>query len=277
MDFSLEDILMQQNTVEDQRATLNQVVKYFKAQAYHEELMGILAKERHLSRQIIDAHDVFFIDEDTTVASLPGYINESTGIVNWNYVPFAGRIVYPVKDVMGNVMGFCGWDKFDEPRYLDSKNYGYNAKMNILFGMEQLPRYYRSTRPVFLVEGIVDALILRDNGFQALASMGSFLGSYQRTILSRFDNRLIIIPDNDNISGDRGIETAGNTYALSILRKLPNALVFQTTSEKDIDDVIRESEEYKSALLSDLKELDKYHFILSPRELRQRTLPRRRR
>jgi len=233
--------------------------------------MNTLVKERGLSRQIVDEHDVFFIDEDTTVDSLPDYIDETAGIVNWTYVTFAGRIVYPVKDVIGDVMGFCGWDKFDDIKYLDSKNYGYNAKRNILFGMERLKEYYASQRPVFLLEGIVDTMILRDNGFQALASLGSSLGSYQRTILSRFSSRLIAITDNDNIAGDRGVETAGNAYALSILRKLPNSLVFQTTSEKDIDDVIRLGADYKKNLLEDLRELELYGFILGPRELRQRT------
>lgn len=271
MEFNLDDILIQQNTIEDQRKTLNRVVNYFKSQSYHDEVMNTLAKERGLSRQIVDEHDVFFIDEDTTVDSLPDYIDETTGIVNWTYVTFAGRIVYPVKDVMGDVMGFCGWDKFDDVKYLDSKNYGYNAKRNILFGMERLKEYYASQRPVFLVEGIVDTMILRDNGFQALASLGSSLGSYQRTILSRFGSRLIAITDNDNIAGDRGVETAGNAYALSILRKLPKSLVFQTTSEKDIDDVIRLGVGYKNNLLEDLRELELYNFILGPRELRQRT------
>ena len=77
--------------------------------------------------------------------------------------------------------------------------------------------YYDNDKPVYLVEGIVCCLYLRSKGFQAFASLGSHLTPYVITILSRFGNRLIVIPDNDTIG--KSVEdinrehSAGDGYA----------------------------------------------------------------
>ena len=132
-----------------------------------------------------------------------------------------------VKDTRGHVAGWCGYDAFEDPKYLDSKNYGYNAKDALFYGAEMLPTYYRNNRPVFIVEGIVCCLWLRSQGFQALASLGSYLTPYMVVVLKRFGRRCIVIPDSDE---------AGNKYRHQVQMALPMARCVQSCVAKDIDD-----------------------------------------
>lgn len=78
-----------------------------------------------------------------------------------------------MRDVNGKVMGFCGWDyetivcKIFRFSYL----WLFCQKRNIIW-YGRVKEYYRSNKPVFVVEGIVCALYLRSKGFHALALLG---------------------------------------------------------------------------------------------------------
>lgn len=123
-------------------------------------------------------------------------------------------------------MGFVGYDKFEEPKYLDSKNHGYKAKSTTFFGMEKLPEYYKSDH-IIIVEGIVCMAWLRQERFNAVASLGSYLNPYASRIFRRFGNKAIFIPDGDE---------AGAKYAKSVKFELPQARVLRPITDKDVDD-----------------------------------------
>lgn len=170
----------------------------------------------------------FAVNYDDTPNLLPEELqHDSLGFVRGEHLVYRGRFVYPVKDPKGHVAGWCGYDPFETPKYLDSVNYGYSAKNALFYGAEKLGEYYRSERPIFVVEGIVCCLWLRSQGFQALASLGSYLTPYMITVLKRFGHRCIVIPDADE---------AGNKYRQQVQRALPLARTFQSCVAKDIDD-----------------------------------------
>ena len=260
-------------TISNQREIMTEMVKYFTSLPENEGPLEWLAEERHLPVSILKEHDVFFIDEDVTRSSIPEkYWDETLGLCKWKYIIYVGRIVYPVKSPTGLVMGLCGWTKDEgEVKYLDSKNYGYKAKYNTMYGMEKLLEYYRSTDSVFLVEGIVDCLFLRSFGLKAFALLGSLLTPYIITILSRFGERLIVFPDNDNFKGEAEDKTAGEGFAKQVFYKLPKARVYQTISAKDLDDVVRISKEKRQSLVDDLLNIDNIFYDF--KEIRQRVKP----
>lgn len=260
-------------TISNQREIMTEMVKYFTSLPENEGPLEWLAEERHLPLSILKEHDVFFIDEDVTRSSIPEkYWDETLGLCKWKYIIYAGRIIYPVKSPTGLVMGLCGWTKDKgEVKYLDSKNYGYKAKYNTMYGMEKLLEYYKSTDSVFLVEGIVDCLFLRSLGLKAFALLGSLLTPYIITILSRFGERLIVLPDNDNFKGEAEDKTAGEGFAKQVFYKLPKARVYQTISAKDLDDVVRVSEEKRQSLVNDLLNIDNMFYDF--KEIRQRVKP----
>lgn len=243
------EFYVQEFSVEDTREELGKVVKYFQEQPYHEHAMKLFIQDyRQLPLQVAYDADAFCVDEEIEISEFPEWMQvESLGFIKGQWCPMWGRCVFPVKDVKGQVMGFCGWDPFVDPKYLDSKNYGYKAKLTTLYGMEKLPEYYASGKPVYVTEGLMCCLYLRSKGFQALATLGSHLTAYVITILARFGNRLVMIPDNDE---------TGDKYVHQVKYRLPKAICVQVAYGKDIEGCRKlEEHKYEEQLLRELQML----------------------
>ena len=207
----------------------NKILEIFKSQEDYLELVTWFAElGRNLKPSTLIEADGFMVQDDCPAYIIPPDLrDDGTGFTHNGNLVYQGRFVYPVKDVYGDVMGWCGYDKFEPPKYLDSLTYGYKAKNTTLYGMEKMRDYYSSDQPVFVTEGIVCTLWLRQEGFQALASLGSHLTPYVIQILKRFGDRLIMVPDSDE---------AGLKYKKQCEYVLPNARVMQSRVAKDIDD-----------------------------------------
>lgn len=257
-------------SISEQRKKLNEIVSFFKGLDRYEGFVRFMSKQRCLPEWIIRESDCFLIDEFMPIKDIPEeYRHESYGLCRGNYILYHGRAVYPVKDCSGDVMGFCGWDPVVQPKYMDSKNYGYKAKSTSLYGMENIAEYYKSDSPVFVVEGLVDSLVIRSLGFQALATLGSGLSMYQAAILKRFGRRLVVVPDNDNYDGTKSESTAGEHYVKQVLYSIPDAKVFQPVNFNDLNDIIKAGGEHANALKEDLANINNIFYPF--KELRQRT------
>lgn len=234
--------MLQEDDAIKYRKLNNRILETFLNMPDRMELLTIFAeKVRSLKVETLVAADSFMIQADTPATVLPDELRvDGTGFCRGSFLQYAGRYVYPVKDIKGDVMGWCGYDKFEAPKYLDSQTYGYKAKDATLYGMEELPKYYRSKDPVFITEGIVCTLWLRQEGFQAMASLGSHLTPYVIEILKRFGERLIVIPDADE---------AGSKYKAQCKYALPKARVMQSKVAKDIDDSRKVNDGIKDELL----------------------------
>lgn len=217
------------DSVLEARLKMDRIVEIFKSRPEYMEWLQKFAylREDFPVEAFVEA-DAFGVDFYDTPAILPEELHhDSLGFVRGDHLVYQGRFVYPVKDIKGHVAGWCGYDPTELPKYLDSQNYGYSAKNALFYGAEKLPQYYASSRPVFVVEGIVCCLWLRSQGFQALASLGSYLTPYMITVLKRFGSRCIVIPDADS---------AGTKYRQQVRRVLPLARCVQSCVAKDIDD-----------------------------------------
>lgn len=234
--------LLQEDDVVRFRHLNNRILNLFKATPDYEELVGIFAEQvRQLKKETLLKADGFMIQPDVPANFLPEDLRvDGTGFTKGPYLVYEGRFVYPVKDNRGDVMGWCGYDKFESPKYLDSMSYGYKAKDSTLYGMECMEEYYRSDKPVFVTEGIVCTLWLRQEGFQSLASLGSHLTPYVIEILKRFGDRLIMLPDSDE---------AGLKYKRQCKYALPKARIMQSRVAKDIDDSRLANNDLKEELL----------------------------
>lgn len=227
--------------VAEAREKLDQISAIFRARPEHRSYLELMSYLRDgFPVSALEQADVLCVDYHDTPSMLPEELHhDSLGFVRESHLVFRGRYVYPVKDTKGHVAGWCGWDPFETPKYLDSTNYGYSAKNALFYGAECLPSYYRSEQPVIVTEGIACCLYLRYLGFQALASLGSVLSPYMVTVLKRFGRRAIIIPDADE---------AGNKYREQVRRSLPMAKCLQSHVAKDIDDTRKKCPELKDEL-----------------------------
>lgn len=254
-------------TIERTREDLTQAVEFFKSLDYWEHAIDVaMVNERKLPKDTALEHDVFFIDEEMVVDEIPEeYRVEALGLVRKNYVVYAGRLVYPVKDVRGKVMGFCGWDNMESPKYLDSKNHGYKAKQNTLYGMEKLTEYYTSGNPVYFTEGIVCCLYLRSIGLQALAFLGSSITPYVLEIMRRFAV-VVVISDNDVLGHPLGelheFKPAGEHLVQIVKHKVSKAIVVQSLIAKDVDDTrLVEECKFEKKFIEELRTVAKCPYL----------------
>ena len=233
--------MSEETTIDSLRKQLNRLVKFFKSrESYLEEVTYFAKLVRNLEVQTLLDCDSFMVQDDFNLMELPEeFFHDSLGFCRGDYCIFEGRYVYPVKDVHGDVMGFCGYDKFSEVKYLDSLNFGYKAKSYSLWGMERLPKYYTNSEPVYFVEGIVCALYLRQCGLQSLAMLGSNISPYVMEIIRRFGNRAIIICDADE---------AGSKCRQVLRKRLPYIRCVQSRIAKDVDDSRQVDESFADEL-----------------------------
>lgn len=217
------------NEVAESRKKLDAIAEFFRGIPRQDEFIEFFAKLRHnFPKQALVDAGAFAVPHDYNAYMLPEELrHESLGFCRDVECIYAGRFVYPVYDTKGHVAGWCGYDPYEQPKYLDSTNFGYSAKNGLFYGSEKLPEYYRSGKPVIVVEGIVCCLWLRSQGFQSLASLGSYLTPYMVTVLKRFGRNCIVIPDADE---------AGTKYRAQVKRQLPIAKCVQSCVAKDIDD-----------------------------------------
>lgn len=243
---------------------LQNIVDWFRSQEYHDHMMHLYLEDfRKLPISVADDLEAFAVPDESEIGIdvYPEWMHDySLGFIKHNHLVMGGRCVFPVKNSIGQVIGFLGWDPFATPKYLDSQNAGYKAKNTTFFGMEKIHEYYVSKEPVFITEGSMCMAYLRANGFQSMASLGSHLTKYQIQILKRFGRRCMVVVDNDS---------AGYDFAKQVQRTLPLASIFMVTHGKDIEGCRKEEDHiYEQDLLTDLKNAS--NLFYRPKELIRR-------
>ncbi len=113
---------------------------------------------------------------------------------------FHRRVLFPIYDVKGQVLGFGGRcvDDRQEPKYLNTaENLVFN-KRRILYGLNWAREGIRETGYALIVEGYFDVLRLHKHGFRnAVAPLGTALGEGHLRLLKRFTERLLLLFDSD--------------------------------------------------------------------------------
>ena len=113
------------------------------------------------------------------------------------YDRFRNRLMFPIIDVRGNVIGFGGRVMDDStPKYLNSPETVIFNKRRNLFAMN-IAKKSRQGR-IILTEGYMDAIALHQYGFDcAVASLGTSLTEEHATLLSRYTEQVVLIYDGD--------------------------------------------------------------------------------
>ena len=150
------------------------------------------------------------------------------------YDTFRDRLMFPVIDVRGNVIGFSGrLLGEDGPKYLNSPDTLVFNKGSNLFALNLAKK--SKSGYILLSEGNIDVVSLHQAGFDsAVASLGTSLTSEQARLISRFTNEVIIAYDNDG-AGQKAAQRA-----IGILEKLDlKVRVLQLSGAKDPDEYIQ--------------------------------------
>jgi DNA primase len=122
------------------------------------------------------------------------------------YDRFRGRLMIPIKDPKGQVVGF-GSRSLDgsEPKYMNSPQTVVFDKGRLLFGMDKARNSIRSEQASVLVEGYMDVIGCHQAGFtNVVAGMGTSLSEDQFKMLKRLANRIVLALDPD-AAGNRAV------------------------------------------------------------------------
>ena len=163
------------------------------------------------------------------------------------YDTFRNRLMFPVIDVRGNVIGFSGRLLGDgEPKYMNSPETIVFSKSHNLFALNLAKK--SKCGYIILAEGNIDVASLHQAGFDsAVASLGTSLTPEQARLLSRYTSEIVIAYDND------GAGQKASQRAIGILEKLEvRVRVLQMQGAKDPDEYIKTfgADAFRNLLLS---------------------------
>ena len=150
------------------------------------------------------------------------------------YDTFRNRLMFPVIDVRGDVIGFSGRILGgDGAKYMNSPDTLVYNKSRNLFAMNLAKK--SKSGYLLLAEGNVDVVTLHQAGFDsAVASLGTSLTPEQARLMSRYTKEVIIAYDNDS-AGQKAAQRA-----IGILERLDlKVRVLRMTGAKDPDEFIR--------------------------------------
>lgn len=150
------------------------------------------------------------------------------------YDTFRRRLMFPVIDVRGDVIGFSGRILGDgEPKYMNSPETLVFNKSRNLFALNLAKK--SKSGYIILSEGNIDVVSLHQAGFDsAVASLGTSLTPEQARLISRYTNEVVIAYDND------GAGMKASQRAIGILEKLDlRVKVLRMSGAKDPDEFIK--------------------------------------
>ncbi|MCY4329207.1 MAG: DNA primase [Endozoicomonadaceae bacterium] len=115
------------------------------------------------------------------------------------YDRFRQRIIFPIKDLKGHVVGFGGRTLSDEkPKYLNSPETPVFHKGHILYGLYEAKKSKQTSRQLIVVEGYMDVIALAQHGFNnVVATLGTATTSPHISRLFYHTEEIIFCFDGD--------------------------------------------------------------------------------
>ena len=159
--------------------------------------------------------------------------------INLNvYDTFINRIMIPIENLQGSVVGFTGRiynGEEDTAKYLNTKETKIFKKGSILFNYHNARNAIRETKVVVVVEGNMDAITLSAKGIKnVVALMGVAMSQVQIDTLKKLNVPIILMLDNDSAGLEATLKNG------ELLRKAGvDTLVVRLSDAKDPDEYIR--------------------------------------
>jgi DNA primase len=115
------------------------------------------------------------------------------------YDRFRGRIMFPIRDIAGNIIAFGGRVMDDSlPKYLNSSETPLYSKSNTLYCLDAAKEAGRKQGYFIIVEGYLDAIACHQFGVRnAVATLGTALTEGHLRLMRRFADKLVLIFDPD--------------------------------------------------------------------------------
>jgi DNA primase len=156
------------------------------------------------------------------------------------YARFRGRLMFPIRDRRGRIIGFGGRVLDDSlPKYLNSPETSLFSKGKEVYGLHELLAKNAKPPRILIVEGYMDVIALAQNGIHhAVAVLGTAASRTHLELLFRFTPELVFCFDGDS---------AGQTAAWRLMESAFASLkegklcrIMTLPPQHDPDSLIRE-------------------------------------
>lgn len=257
--MSTENIKLQRGYDINQKA-----LEFFKKNL-NDRRVVLYLKERKLDKKSIEKFEIGFSGIGLVkYLTSNGFTEEE--IVEWGlakrrsdntlYDYFINRVMFPIKDADGRIIGFSGRKISEDDeysKYLNSKESELFKKGNILYNIDSLKNSIPPRQEIVLVEGFMDVISLGkidlDN---VVCTMGTTLTKEHIVSLKNISNKINLAFDND-VAGINATIEAGK----KLIKEGFDVRVTKITGGKDFDEIINKKPECARDLIKNSK-----HFLI---------------
>jgi len=193
------------------------------------------------------------------------------------YDVFRDRLMIPIRDVQGRVIGFGGRTLSDEqPKYLNSPETELFNKGKTLFALDHAKAGISQLDQAVVVEGYFDAIALHAAGINnAVASLGTALSLEQVRLMLRYtDSKQLVLNFDADKAGTNAAERAIGEIADLAYKGEVQLKILNIPDGKDADEYLRSHsrEDYEQLLVNAPLWIDwQIQQIIKDRNLKQAT------
>ena len=160
----------------------------------------------------------------------------SIDLSNTNHDSYINRIMFPLCDFKGRVIGFSGriYDNSDLNKYQNSREGVLFKKRELLFNYHRAKDAVRKNKSVIVMEGFMAVIRAYSVGIEnCVATMGTALSNEQASLIKKMSSNIILCYDGDNAGKKASLVSGEMFMKLGI-----NPLVITLSEGLDPDDYI---------------------------------------
>lgn len=181
------------------------------------------------------------------------------------YDRFRSRVIFPIKDIYGNIIAFSSRinpEENDGAKYMNTADTFVYKKRQNLFGIDIAKNH--CAKCMILVEGNMDVISLHQAGFKnVVAPLGTALTEGQIKLLAKLTKEIVLLFDAD-VAGQKATEKVINLFKGSGL----SVCVVELPNTKDPDEFIKKNgaEAFKALLNSAVCDIE-YKLLCAEKEI----------
>jgi len=228
-------------------------------------------KSRKILQEQIDYFEIGYAkDEWDNIKSFlqsKGLIKEGleTGLLvqtnNKIYDRFRNRIIFPIKNSVGNIIAFGGrtLDKSENAKYINSPESKVFYKSSELYGLYESKQNINKLDKIIVVEGYTDVIALHKNKFNnSVATLGTAFTKYHISKLLRYSKNIVFCFDGDTAGKTAGWKALNNCLT-EIRDKITISFSF-INDDKDPDQLCNDEPEVFKKLIDNSLPLSEFMF-----------------
>lgn len=167
---------------------------------------------------------------------------------NGCYDKFRNRLMFPIVDATGRVIGFGGRTLGDDPaKYMNSPATALFDKSHSLYGLDKARQTISEEGTAVVVEGYTDVMMSHQHGVaNVVAALGTSFTAGHARILKRYGRRVILVFDSDVA----GMAAAQRAVEVCLTEKLDLRLAFVPEGKDPCDYLLQAGAEAFRQVLS---------------------------